>query len=54
MPQENNKNLSIIIPVFNEINFFNKLFEQIKKYFNKKILKLYLLMMDQQMVLQKY
>tara|TARA_A100001015_G_scaffold295531_1_gene374635 strand:- start:29 stop:1060 length:1032 start_codon:yes stop_codon:yes gene_type:complete len=34
MPQENNKILSIVIPVFNEINFLNGLFEQIKKYFN--------------------
>ena len=34
MPQENNKALSIVIPVFNEINFLNELFEQIKKFFN--------------------
>ena len=36
MHQENNKVLSIVIPVFNEINFLNKLFEQIEKYFNKE------------------
>ena len=34
MPQENSKILSIVIPVFNEVNFLNGLFEQIKKYFN--------------------
>ena len=34
MPQENSKALSIVIPVFNEINFLNELFDQIKKYFN--------------------
>ena len=34
MPQENNKTLSIVIPVYNEINFLKGLFEQIKKYFN--------------------
>ncbi len=34
MPQENSKTLSIVIPVFNEINFLNELFDQIKKYFN--------------------
>ena len=34
MPQENNKALSIVIPVFNEINFLKELFEQIKKFFN--------------------
>ncbi len=34
MHQENNINLSIIIPVFNEINFLPKLFEEIKTYFN--------------------
>ena len=34
MPQENSKILSIVIPVFNEINFLNGLFEQITKYFN--------------------
>ena len=36
MPLENNKELSIIIPVFNEINFLHKLFDQIKLYFNKE------------------
>ena len=36
MPQENSKKLSIVIPVFNEINFINKLFDQIVTYFNKK------------------
>ena len=36
MPQENSKILSIVIPVFNEINFLNKLFEQIETYFNKE------------------
>ena len=36
MPQENSKILSIVIPVFNEINFINKLFEQIESYFNKE------------------
>ena len=34
MPQENSKTLSIVIPVFNEINFLKELFEQIKKFFN--------------------
>ena len=36
MPLENNKELSIVIPVFNEFNFLNKLFDQIKLYFNKE------------------
>ena len=36
MPQENNKVLSIVIPVFNEVNYLYKLFEQIKLYFNKE------------------
>ena len=36
MLQENSKILSIVIPVFNEINFINKLFEQIESYFNKE------------------
>ena len=36
MPQENSKILSIVIPVFNEINFLNKLFEQIEINFNKE------------------
>ena len=34
MPQESSKTLSIVIPVFNEINFLNELFDQIKKFFN--------------------
>ena len=34
MLQENSKSLSIVIPVFNEINFLKELFEQIKKFFN--------------------
>ena len=34
MHQENSKVLSLVIPVFNEINYLNKLFEEIKKYFN--------------------
>ena len=36
MLQENKIVLSIVIPVFNEINFLSKLFEQIKLYFNKE------------------
>tara|TARA_B100001057_G_scaffold265564_1_gene265760 strand:- start:2253 stop:3284 length:1032 start_codon:yes stop_codon:yes gene_type:complete len=36
MLQENKIALSIVIPVFNEINFLSKLFEQIKFYFNKE------------------
>ena len=36
MPPENSKTLSIVIPVFNEVNYLNELFEQIKKYFNDK------------------
>ena len=36
MPQENSKTLSIVIPVFNEVNFLNELFEQVKRYFNNK------------------
>ena len=36
MPLESSKVLSIVIPVFNEINFLNKLFEQLKLYFDKK------------------
>ena len=35
MHQENEKKLSIIIPVFNEKNFLNKLFNEIVFYFNK-------------------
>jgi len=36
MPLENSKSLSIVIPVFNEINFLYKLFVQIKLYFNSE------------------
>ena len=36
MPLENSKSLSIVIPVFNEINFLYKLFDQIKFYFNSE------------------
>ena len=39
MPQENSKTLSIIIPVFNEINFLNllnKIFNDQNEYFSKK------------------
>tara|TARA_B100000575_G_C23011522_1_gene582676 strand:+ start:8 stop:1039 length:1032 start_codon:yes stop_codon:yes gene_type:complete len=36
MPQENSKILSVVIPVYNEVNFLQKLFEQIKIYFNKE------------------
>jgi glycosyltransferase involved in cell wall biosynthesis len=36
MPQENSTTLSIVIPVFNEINFLEKLFKQIKKFFNNE------------------
>ena len=35
MPLENKKNLSIIIPVFNELNFINKLYNQLVQYFNE-------------------
>ena len=34
MPQENKYNLSIIIPVFNEENYLEPLFKDLKKYFN--------------------
>tara|TARA_Y100001970_G_scaffold105870_1_gene132643 strand:- start:32391 stop:33422 length:1032 start_codon:yes stop_codon:yes gene_type:complete len=34
MPQENNFNLSIIIPVYNEENYLNELFNQLIAYFN--------------------
>lgn len=34
MPQENSKSLSIVIPVFNEVNYLYELFDQIKKYFD--------------------
>ncbi len=36
MPQENNINLSIVIPVFNEETYLKKLFLDIETYFNKK------------------
>ena len=36
MRQENSTTLSIVIPVFNEITYLNKLFQQIKKFFNEK------------------
>ncbi len=36
MPQENSRVLSIVIPIFNEITFLKKLFDQIKLYFNKE------------------
>ena len=36
MPQENKFNLSIIIPVFNEEQYLDKLFSDLKKYFNQK------------------
>ena len=36
MPQENNINLSIVIPVFNEDKYISKLFDDIEKHFNEK------------------
>ncbi len=36
MPQENKINLSIVIPVFNEDKYLNKLFLDIKQYFNQE------------------
>ena len=36
MHQENRINLSIIIPVFNEDKYLNKLFLDIKQYFNQE------------------
>jgi len=36
MHQESSKVLSIVIPVYNEINFIYKLFEQIKLFFDKE------------------
>ena len=36
MPQENNTNLSIVIPVFNEELYLTKLFSDLKKYFNQE------------------
>ncbi len=35
MPLESKKNLSIIIPIFNESSFITRLFEELKKFFNK-------------------
>ena len=34
MPQENNINLSIVIPIYNESIFIHKLFDQILEHFN--------------------
>ena len=36
MPQENKINLSIIIPVLNEERYLNKLFLDLKQYFNQE------------------
>ena len=36
MLQENEKKLSIIVPVFNEKNFINKLFNELILYFNNE------------------
>ncbi|MDC0625504.1 glycosyltransferase family 2 protein [Alphaproteobacteria bacterium] len=36
MPQENKINLSIVIPVFNEEQYLNKLFLDLKRYFNQQ------------------
>jgi len=36
MPQGNNLKLSIVIPVFNEDRYLEKLFKQLKKHFNKE------------------
>ena len=36
MPLKNNKILSIVIPVYNEISFLKKLFDEIILYFNKE------------------
>ena len=36
MPQENKINLSIVIPLFNEEQYINKLFLNLKKYFNQE------------------
>ncbi len=40
MPQENKINLSIIIPVYNEDQYLNTLFNQIIKFFNNKSIEL--------------
>ncbi len=36
MPQENNINLSLVIPVYNEEKYILKLFKELKTYFNSK------------------
>ena len=36
MPQESRIDLSIIIPIYNEAKFINRLFDDLKKYFNTK------------------
>ena len=36
MPLENNINLSIIIPIYNEENYLEKLFNELIQYFNYK------------------
>ena len=36
MPQENKINLSIVIPVFNEEPYLNKIFSDLEKYFNQE------------------
>ena len=36
MHQENKINLSIVIPVYNEEKYLNKLFLDLKKYFNQE------------------
>ena len=36
MPQKNKINLSIVIPVFNEEQYLNVLFSDLKKYFNQE------------------
>ena len=36
MPQENNIHLSVIIPVYNEEKYLNKLFNDLKTFFDKK------------------
>ena len=43
MPQENNFNLSIIIPSFNEDKYLKKLFSQLIKYFNYKNIEIILI-----------
>ena len=36
MPQENNINLSIVIPVYNEDQYLETLFDEILKFFNRE------------------